>query len=531
MAALCLAMLGCSGGGEQQAETPGMDIDVPITEETLPAAGGEIKMYIPTNADLTDPLSVNTEEMMNFFSLVYESLITINNDGRLNPELAENWTSEDGGRTWTVNLRTGVTWHKVDRNFTASDVTATFERLKTLGEESYYYYAVRDIESIEAIDGTTLKVVMKEGGYASLYALTFPIMMNGEPSAYPLGTGPYCYDGYSGEALQLTANDGWWKQRPYIDRFIFIERDSNDTALASYNAGQLDLVPTSATTAGKYRQDGITNVQDVMTQNVEIMLVNSGSQPLSDVKVRQALAYALDRSKIISNIYMNRAQACDVPIAPDSWIYDSKSKLYDYNTVKALELLAEAGWADSDDDGRLEKDGMALTEMSLKILVNDSTDGTRKSAAAAIAEQLAELGIAVEVEAAPFSVASDKNEYTDKLAAGEYDIALIGMNVSRGGDMREVMARDGAANYGNYYDAELYELARAMMNAGDEASYHSAASRFQLAFAERLPFIPLYFRLDSIVCAAEIKGMTDVREPDIMRNVDKWYIYTTEQQK
>ena len=109
MAVLSLAMLGCSKGGEQQKETLGLDIDVPITEETLPAAGGEIKMYIPTNADLTDPLSVNTEEMMNFFSLVYESLITINNDGKLNPELAENWTSEDGGKTWTVNLRTGVT--------------------------------------------------------------------------------------------------------------------------------------------------------------------------------------------------------------------------------------------------------------------------------------------------------------------------------------------------------------------------------------------------------------------------------------
>ena len=531
MAALSLAMLGCSRSEEQPSETLGLDIDVPIIVETLPAAGGEIKMYIPTNADLTDPLSVNTEEMMNFFSLVYESLITINNDGRLIPELAENWTSDDGGKTWTVNLRTGVIWHKVEKTFTANDVTATFERLKALGEDSYYHYAVQDVESIEAIDNTTLRVVMKESGYAFLYAMTFPIMMNGEPSAYPLGTGPYYYDGYIGDSMQLTANGGWWKQRPYIDKFIFIERDSTDSALASYIAGQLDMVPTSAATAGKYRQDGITNVQDVMTQNVEIMLVNGNSKPLDDVRVRQALAYALDRSKIISNIYMNRAQACDVPIAPDSWIYDSKSKLYDYNTVRALELLAEAGWTDSNNDGRLEKNGMTLTEMSLKILVNDSTDSTRRNAAAAIAEQLDDLGIAVEIVTAPFSVAEDKNEYTDKLAAGEYDIALVGINIGRDGDMRDMMARDGKANYGNYYDAELYQLACAMMDAGDEASYSSAASKFQLAFAERLPFIPLYFRLGSIVYDAEIKGMTDVRGPDIMRNVDKWYIYTTEQKK
>lgn len=104
---------------------------------------------------------------MNFIFSGIREPYNHNNDGKLNPELAENWTSEDGGKTWTVNLRTGVTWHKVGRNFTANDVTATFERLKTLGADSYYYYAARDIESIEAIDNTTLKVVMKEGSYAS----------------------------------------------------------------------------------------------------------------------------------------------------------------------------------------------------------------------------------------------------------------------------------------------------------------------------------------------------------------------------
>ena len=69
-------------------------------------------------------------------------------------------------------------------------------------------------------------------------------------------------------------------------------------------------------------------------------------------------------------------------------------------------------------------------------------------------------------------------------------------------------------------------LARSMMSAGDEAAYRDAASAFQLAFAEKLPFIPLYFRLNSIVYSADIKGMTDVREPDIMRSVDKWYMFT-----
>ena len=528
LTALLMAMLlvfsGCgkSTSGENEEE-----IAVPVsTPEPQPITGGEVRMYIPTNADVTDPLKVNTEEMLNFFSMIFESLVSISADGKLTAELAENWTSEDGGKTWNIKLREWVTWHGHDISLTPSDIILTFERLKSLGDDSYYSYCTNTIESIEAIDNQNIKVVTKSGGYASLYGLTFPVMMAGEATARPAGTGPYKYDGYRDGGVLLTANEAWWKQRPYIDGFLFIERDSNDVALASYSAGQLDMVPTSATTAGKYRQEGITIVQDVMTQSMELMLVNNTSGALSDVRVRQAIAYGLDRSKIISNVYMNRAQSCDVPVAPDSWIYDSKSKMYDYNASKALALLEEAGWTDVDEDGRLEKGGMALTELNLMLLVNDSSDSARKNAAAAIADQLGEIGISVEVVTAAYSVGQSGGEYMDMLKNGEYDIALIGMNLGRDSNLTEVMASNGKANYGNYYDYELDTLARSMMSAGDEAAYRDAASAFQLAFAEKLPFIPLYFRLNSIVYSADIKGMTDVREPDIMRSVDKWYMFT-----
>lgn len=527
MALIAAALIALSGCGRAATGENEEEIAVPVaTPSPQAATGGEVRMYIPTNADVTDPLKVNTEEMLSFFSMIYESLVTISSDGKLAAELAENWTSEDGGKTWNIKLREWVTWHGHDRSLTARDVVLTFERLQSLGEDTYYSYCVKAIESMEATDERNLKVVMKSGGYASLYALTFPVMQGGEATARPVGTGPYQYEGYRDGGILLTANTGWWKQRPYIDSFLFVERDSNDVALASYSAGQLDMVPTTATTAGKYRQEGITTVQDVMTQSLELMLVNSTSTALNDIRVRQAIAYGLDRSKIISNVYMNRAQSCDVPIAPDSWIYDSRSKLYDYNVSKALALLAEAGWTDVDDDSRLEKGGMALTELNLMLLVNDSTDSTRKNAAASIAEQLEELGIGVEVVTASYTAGQTKGEYLEMLKNGEYDIALIGINIGRDYNLTEVMASGGAANYGNYYDYELDALARIMMSAGDEASYRDAASEFQLAFAEKLPFIPLYFRLNSIVYSSDIKGMTDVREPDIMKNVDKWYMFT-----
>lgn len=516
--AALLCLLCCACGREKAAEAPTL-LATP-TPEPVPLSGGEIRLPMPQNADITDPLKVNTEEMLALFSLMYESLISVNATGRLTAELAENWTGDAAARVWTISLRNGVKWHD-GSDFTAYDVTATFARLRELGAESYYAYEAGKIEDMRAVDPLTVEVTMKEGGYASLYALTFPVMKMGQPAAAPVGTGPFALESWMGGQARLVANGAWWKQRPYLDAIAFLERDSNDTALASYQAGQLDMVPSSNTGVGRYRGES-TTVLDVMTQTAELLFINNANASLRDGNVRKALAYALDRGKIISNIYMNRAQPCDVPVAPDSWVYESKSKLYDYNLARATELLAEAGWAADPETGRLYKGGRGFT---VRLLVNDSADTARKEAAALVADQLTELGMAVELTAAPHALGQADSEYMKKLAAGEYDLCLIGLNLSRDCDLTEVMSPGGAAYYGNYSSPELTALAQSVAAAPDETAYREAASAFQLRFAEELPFIVLYFRLNSIVYSSDIQGVSDIREPDIMRTVDKWYIY------
>lgn len=516
LALCCLALCACGRG--KVAEEPTL-LATP-TPEPVPLNGGEIRLPMPQNADVTDPLKVNTEEMLSLFSLLYESLISINSAGRLTAELAESWTGDATAKVWTISLRNGVKWHD-GADFTAYDVTSTFARLRDMGADSYYAYEAGKIEAMRAVDPLTVEVTMKEGGYASLYALTFPVLQMGQPSTMPVGTGPFQLESWMGGQARLVANEAWWKQRPYLDAITFLERDSNDTALASYQAGQLDMVPSSNTGVGRYRSES-TTVLDVMTQTAELLFINNANATLRDGNVRKALAYALDRGKIISNIYMNRAQPCDVPVAPDSWVYESKSKLYDYNLARAAELLAEAGWVADEETGRLYKDGRGFT---VRLLVNDSADTARKEAARLVADQLTELGMEVELTAAPHALGQADSEYLQKLAAGDYDLCLIGLNLSRDCDLTEVMAPGGAAHYGNYSSPELTALAQSIVTAADETAYREAASAFQLRFAEELPFIVLYFRLNSIVYASDIQGVGDIREPDIMRTVDKWYIY------
>ena len=523
---LALGTCGCGVSADEPSQTtPGIALPT-ATPAPLPMPGGEIRMPMPVNADVSDPLSVTSEEMLALFSIIYEGLLAIDDSGRIIPALAENWTVDETGRIWTFRLRTAARWHDTGEAVTAADVVATYQRIVSLAENTYYSFVTERVENMAAASDGTLLVTMRKAGLASLYALTFPVMRGGAPEASgrPVGTGPYQVQTVTDELVQLVVNPNWWKQTPYIETISFYAKDSNDIALASYEAGQLDFVPTSSLSVGRYREEGVTNVLDVMTQTAEVMLINYSNDILKDVNVRMALAYAIDRGHIITNVYMNRAQACDVPVAPDSWLYESKSKLYDYNTTVAYALLANAGWSDIDGDGYLERNGQHYSEMTLRLLVNDSTDTARKSAAEMIAQQLEEIGIHVELITAGYVLGDDASEYVAKIQTKEFDLALIGFNLGRDCDLTQYIAQNGQNNYGGYSNAALEQLAQNILTAEDETTLRTAASEFQMRFAQELPFITLYFRLNSILYSADIQGITSAREPDILRSVDQWYM-------
>lgn len=525
---LLLPVCGCKKADAEPEQEQQIVLPTPVPEPQ-PVSGGELRLPMPTNVDLTDPYKVNTEEMLSMYSLIYEGLIRLDGTGKLTASLAETWTADATGKVWTINLRTSARWHGTGKQLSADDVKYSYDRLTAMEGGSYYSALLSRVESVEVVDNGTVEITMKNKGISALYALTFPILpAGGAVMALPEGTGPYRISSVTNSRVALEANDNWWRLRPYIDNITFLARDNNETALASYEAGQLDMVPTSLVSAGRYREEGVTAVVDVMTQTAEMILINSKSEDLREIGVRQAIACALDRSEIISNVYMNRAQACDVPVAPDSWIYDNTTKIYDYNTARATQLLNEQGWADVDGDGRLERNGRNYDEFYLTLLVNSSLDTVRMEAANMVADQLGALGITVEVVDAAYALGDGESDYMTALNSGDFDLAMVGFNLGRDADLSALINRDGANNYGRFTNAYLESLAESMNTADDEALYQAASHEMQQAIVKELPFITLYFRQNSIVYSTKIQGLTDVREPDIFRTVSKWYVDVSE---
>lgn len=488
-----------------------------------PVSGGVLRMPVSVNPDVSNPYQVNTEETLFMFSLVFEGLLRVDAANKLAPQLAETWVREEGTNAWTLNLRGNVRFHNNGKLLEASDVVHSFNQVSLAGAEGYYGYVLDYVESVTAMDSATVRVVMQREGMAGLYALNFPIVSSAAQTGLPGGTGPFYFNAVTDEGVSLLRNGSWWRQPAYFDGVDFAMRDNNDIALASYSAGQLDFVSTSARTAGRYRDEPGTRLVDVMTQNAELMLFNMAGGRFSDLRLRQAVLCALDRSELITNVYMNRAFATDVPVAPDSWTYDAKSKQYDHDVVRAQALLADMGFADTDEDGILEYPNSA-NKLEFTLLVNDTTDNTaRREAAAIIASQLKEAGILVVVEAAAHSLAAANSEYLTRLKNGEFDLALVSVNLPRNDDLGVLLRPNGSRNYGKANVPELVALLDEMLACTAEGEYQAAASRLQMKFVETLPFACLYFRMHSVICDSSIRNLDTLRKPDLLLGLEFWY--------
>lgn len=164
------------------------------------------------------------------------------------------------------------------------------------------------------------------------------------------------------------------------------------------------------------------------------------------------LPHALNRTKLITNAYMNRARAADVPVPPDSWLYNSNAVQYDFNLNSANAILDELG-SRVGADGRRTLNGSPI---ELTLLTSGTTENTvRSEAAGMIAEQLAAVGITVKVVTAAHSYGSADSEYMTALAAGDWDLALCGFNLAQSNDLEPYLGVNGKNNFGHYNAAYI----------------------------------------------------------------------------
>ncbi len=504
----------------------------PVEKEPVPAVGGELVFAIPENPATINPLLINNVELCNLMNLIYEQPVRIDTDGKAVSELAETWQADVTGTIWTFDLRKGVNWQNGYGSFTSADVKYTIDLIMSYTtEESRYAVYNSYIASYEATDTYKITITLNEPSNVAIYFMTMPIVCEAYLAEHdfdtdlPVGTGPYTADSYDKrEGMELSASDVWWKQSPYIQKLSAVCYSDHEAELYALDSNLLDFVTTSIIAIEPYIKYGKTESIDYITQYYDCLIPNVAEGILSDVRTRQAIAFALDKRDIISEELLGHAVATDYPIPLSSFLSGGSTNIYEYNIQKAIDLLGEAGWKNRDEDPVFESvENSLLNDLEIDLLIYKNDEDTyRRDVADNIAEQLLSCGISVNV----LEVSYD--DYAQRLGNHDFDLALCSFYLDKNPDPTFLIGTGGSANYGKFSDSVMDQLLVACKTATNDEDMVTAYLAMEDYFIQQVPHIGLYFRTHSMIFDSAITTSSSLRDLNVYATIPKWYLYVEE---
>ena len=286
---------------------------------------------------------------------VLEGLTKINMDGSVTPLLADSWTMDPDGKSYTFKLKRGVKFHDGEA-FDAADVKFSFERARAEGSTNKAKKAVFDnISRIETPDAHTVIVVLNQADGNFLFRMgeNTAVILDPKSAATtatkPVGTGPFRFDNWAkGSAVTLVKNDGF-RNAPAVKLKKVTFRFINDAAaqVAALLAGDIDGMPRfgALQSLKQFQGDARFSVTAGGTEGKTIVSINNKKKPFDDVRVRRAIAAAIDRQALIDGAQQGFGQPIGSHMVPSDAGYVDLTGVNPYNPEKAKALLKEAGVA------------------------------------------------------------------------------------------------------------------------------------------------------------------------------------------
>ena len=308
-----------------------------------------------------DPAAVTAVNDFRILMNVYDGLVRYA-PGTLEvePALATDWEISEDGTVYTFSLREGVTFHDGSA-FDAEAVKFNFDRM--LNEDHPYHdtgpfplaFFFSSIEEVTVVDDLTVQFTLN-GPYAPFLSnLAYPTGLIVSPAAVeehgadfgrnPSGTGPFTFGEWrSNEAVVVEANPDYWDGAPDLDAVVFRPITDANTRTAEMLAGGIDLmVEVPPVALSEFQGDGYT-VHEQAGPHVWFLILNAKEGPFTDVRVRQAANYAINKEAIVNDVLEGTAEVAAGPTPPAfAWAYNPDLEPYPYDPDRARELIAEAG--------------------------------------------------------------------------------------------------------------------------------------------------------------------------------------------
>jgi peptide/nickel transport system substrate-binding protein len=451
-----------------------------------------------------DPRFATDATASQISDLLFDGLTRLDDQSRRLPQLAASWEVPDP-QTYIFHLRDGFRFNNGEP-VTAEDVRATYEAIRAPRTHSPKQQELDAIEAVDVLDPLTVRFRLRypfapflnETGLGILPAKQLAASPT-KPLAQPVGSGPF-------RLLEFRADDRWVLARnpnyplgaPRLAGVVFMEVPDAVSRLLELKRGTLDLVQNGIDPDSLewLRKQSNIEVATAPSTTFQYLGMNLRAPPLSDVRVRQAIAHAIDRDAIVGTVLKGLATPATGLLAPTHWAYSADVRTYAYNPKRAKELLDQAGYTDPDGDGPAPR-----FRLSYKTTVAE----LRRRIAEVLQEQLGRVGITLEIRSYEWAT------FYNDIKRGNfqlYSLAWVGVEDP---DIYFLTCNSSqtpprGSNRGYFHEESvdaLTEAARQTLNLSERRRLYGEVQR---RVSQLLPVIPLWWPTNVAAMNRRLRG-------------------------
>lgn len=453
--------------------------------------------------DNLDPRVGTSEVSQKIGQLIFSSLMDLDDRLRVVPGVAERLDNPDP-TTYVATLRRGVRFHD-GHELTSADVVYTFRCFLDPGFISARKGAYRLLLSVDALDPYTVVFKLKEPFGSFPINLVMPIVPDGAGPAlrdHPIGTGPYRFIRYAvDDHVDLAAFPEYFGGRPLNDGLVVKITPDDVMRGLELRKGTMDLVVNDLAPDIVHQLKHHDRLQTVEGPGLDYQYIglNLRDPLLRDVRVRQALAYAIDRHAIVEYLRRGLARPANGLLPDLSWAFTGDVFSFAYDPVRARALLDEAGFADPDGDGPLPR-----FQLSLKV----SNVEYNRLQSAVIQQNLRQIGVVLDVRTYEFATL-----YSDVLSGNfqMFTLQWVGGAVADPDILRRVFHSSQTPpvgfNRGYYSNPRVDALLDEAMTSTDDVRRRELYAEVQRIIAREVPYISLWHRTNVAVAQRSLAGV------------------------
>ncbi len=483
-----------------------------LAQDETPVAGGVLRAGWDAEWVSLDPHLSSAYSSFAVLANVVEGLTTFDDEIKLVPALATAWEQSEDGLTWTFTIREGVTFSN-GREMTSADVLYSFQRIidPTLGSGRVSSCGGADAV-FAAPDATTFTITTSSpngilpitiAGAAGCAIVAEEGVGEDGQIVVPIGTGPFTIEDVQGTtSLKLIKNPNYWQEGyPLLDEIDITAIPEATSREAALLGGEVDWIMSPAPSSYEaLKSNPEVVVGETPLLQYSYMGVNLTRDPLSDVRVRQAMAYAIDREQICAAGEFGLCTPIDGPTAPGSpWYFNYAP--YGRDLDKARELLTEAGY----------EEGFDL------VLMPTSTYENTVRQAQVVQQNLAEVGIRASIDAPEWS------QWLELEGSGNYDVYLCGwVGLTDADQYYYLQHRTGEVfNFTGYSNPEFDTLIDEGRSISDFDERYAIYEQANQILVDDAPYIYFYSPLGLRAYKPYVEGF--VTRPDQMNNL--WNVW------